>query len=159
VSFKGRWILVVAVGSLVLCAACWLVVLTFLGAGNNPASLNVCLDTRAVQIVLPRPFFHENGLMYLAHVRIDAWRIPNYFKWKFLSNLSLGPSDTLEDPTQATSLVCENDKQLGPAHSLHVDIVNLGHGRFSQWDDGLLFSSSDGSDPNQNGRKYKVIEP
>jgi hypothetical protein len=159
VSFRGGWILVGAIGSLVLCAACWLVVLTLLGTGNNPAPLNVCLDTRAVQIVLTRPFFHENGLMYLAHVRSDTWRIPNYFKWKLLNSLSLGPSDTLEEPRRATSAVCEDDKQLGPPHSLHVDIVRLGHGRYSQWEGGLLFSSSDGSDPNENGRTYKAVEP
>ena len=158
-AFRGGWILAGAIGSLVLCTACWLVVLTLVGVRNNSASLNVCLDTRAVQIVLTRPFFHENGQMYLAHVRIDTWRIPNYLKWKFLSNLSLGPSDTLEEPTRATSVVCEDDKQLGPAHSLHVDIVRLGHGSYSQWDNGLMFSSSDGSDPNKNDRIYKAIEP
>jgi hypothetical protein len=157
-TFRRGRILAAAIGLLVVCVAGWLFVLTF-AAENTSAPLNVCLDTRAVQIILPRPFFHENGLMYLAHVRIDIWRIPNYFKWKLLSNLSLGPSDTLEEPAQATSVVCEDDNQLGPAHSLHVDIVSLGHGRYSQWDDGLLFSSSDGSDPNENGRTYKAVEP
>lgn len=142
-----------------MCIAGWLFVLTFVGAENNPTPLNVCLDTRAVQIILTRPFFHENGLMYLAKVRTDIWRIPSYFKWKFLNNLSLGPPDTLEEPARATSVVCEDDKKLGPPHSLHVDIARLGHGRYSQWEGGLLFSSSDGSDPNENGRIYKAIEP
>jgi hypothetical protein len=157
-TFRGGWILAAAIGSLVVCLAGWLFVLTFV-VGNNPAPLNVCLDTRAVQIILTRPFFHEDGLMFLAHVRIDVWRVPNYFKWNFLNNLSLGPSDTLEEPTRATSILCEDDKQLGPPHSLHADIVRLGHGRFSQWEGGLLFSSSDGSDPNENGRTYKAVEP
>jgi hypothetical protein len=157
--FRGRWILAVVMGSLVLCVAYWLFARTLVAAENGTTPLNVCSDTRAVQIILTRPFFHENGLMYLAKVRIDTWRIPNYFKWKLLSNLSLGPSDTLEEPTRATSVVCEDDKQLGPAHSLHVDIVRLGHGRYSQWEGGLLFSSSDGTNPNENGHAYKAIEP
>ena len=158
-SFRGGWILAAVMGSLVLCVACWLFVPRLIGTENSPAPSNICLDTHSVQIILTRPFFHENGLMYLAEVRIDVWRVPNFFKWKLLTNLSLGPSDTLEEPSRATSVVCEDDKQLGPPHSLHVDIVRLGHGRYSQWEGGLLFSSSDGSDPNENGRTYKAVEP
>jgi hypothetical protein len=157
--FRGGWILAAMIGSLILCIACWLFALTFVEAENSPAPLNVCLDTRSVQIILTRPFFHENGLMYRAEVRTDTLRVPNFFKWKLLSNLSLGPSDTVEDPTRATSVLCEDDEQLGPPHAIHVDIARLGQGRFSQWGHGLLFSSSDESDPNKNGRTYKAIEP
>ena len=157
--FSRGWIWAGAIGSLVLCIAGWLFALTFVRIGNSPAALNICLDTRGVQIVLKRPFGHESGLLYLADVHTDAFRVPNFFKWKLLSNLSLGPSDTVEDPTQATSVLCEDDKQLGPPHTLHADIARLGHGRFSQWDRALYFSSSDGSDPNVNGRTYKAIEP
>jgi len=159
VPFRRGWILATATGSLVLCIGCWLFVQTLVGAGDSPAPQYVCLDTRGVQIILKRPFGHGGELLYLADVHTDTWRLPKIFKWKLLSNLSLGPSDTEEDPTRATSVLCEDDKQLGPPHTLHADIARLGHGRFSQWGHGLYFSSSDGSDPNVNGRTYKAVEP
>jgi hypothetical protein len=64
-------------------------------------------------------------------------------------------SDTSEGPTRSTYLVCENRYALGPAHSLHTDISTKGKGRFSHWGpDGFIFSTSDNSDPNTNGRIY-----
>jgi len=158
-AFRGAWISTAVIGSLVLCIIYWLFVLPLVSAGNSPAPLNICLDESSVQIILRRPFSHQSGQMYMAGVRTDTFRVPNFFKWKLLSNLSLGPSDTVEEPTRATSVLCEGDMQLGPPHSLHVDIAQLGHGRFSQWGRDLMFSSSDGSDPNENGRIYKAIEP
>ena len=57
-------------------------------------------------------------------------------------------------------VLLENMQPLGPAHSKHSDVENLGGGRFSHWDDGrrryLLFSTSDNSDPRTNGRRYMV---
>ncbi|MCK5534381.1 hypothetical protein KAI68_04630 [bacterium] len=52
----------------------------------------------------------------------------------------------------------ENGIELGPAHSAHSQIRKKGKGRFSHWKSDLLyFSSSDNSDPRNNGRKYKVV--
>jgi hypothetical protein len=56
----------------------------------------------------------------------------------------------------------ENDKRLGPAHSSYEEIVKLGQGRFSHLKQNgttLYWSSSDGSDPNSNGRAYWVVKP
>jgi hypothetical protein len=44
-------------------------------------------------------------------------------------------------------------------HSLHEDIRRRGTGRFSHWGDCIYFSTSDGSDPNLNGRLYRLIYP
>jgi len=56
--------------------------------------------------------------------------------------------------------VYENDRALGPAHSLAADIHELGHGRFLHWKGiGFIISSSDGTDPATNGRKYWVVLP
>lgn len=48
----------------------------------------------------------------------------------------------------------ENDKPLGFAHALHYRIRRDGAGRYSHWQDRLLFSTSDNSNPNSNGRNY-----
>jgi len=66
-------------------------------------------------------------------------------------------ADNAENPTRSTLLLYENDNLLQPAHSLHNDIWNSGEGCYSHWKDNLYFSTSDGSDPNTNGRQYKVM--
>lgn len=50
----------------------------------------------------------------------------------------------------------EDGKPLGPAHTRHDRIRTHGRGAFSHWGDDLVFSSSDGTDPRHNGRKYEV---
>jgi hypothetical protein len=57
-------------------------------------------------------------------------------------------------------LVYENDKLLGPAHSQHTDVEKIGGGRYSHWKGiGLLFSTSDNTDPRKNGRIYWAVVP
>jgi hypothetical protein len=43
---------------------------------------------------------------------------------------------------------------LGPPHASHEEIRRSGGGRYSHWEGRLYFSSSDGSDPRTNGRRY-----
>ncbi|GKQ50439.1 hypothetical protein [Bradyrhizobium sp. Ce-3] len=57
----------------------------------------------------------------------------------------------------------EDDKLLGPANSVQQEIIDKGAGRFSFYRDtwnyfgpALMFSTSDNSDPNTNGRKYRL---
>lgn len=72
--------------------------------------------------------------------------------------LALAPKlDGLADfdlgPTRSTLVVHEDGRALGPPHSpLHV-----ANGRYSHWRSvGIIFSASDNSDPNSNGRTYSV---
>jgi hypothetical protein len=53
----------------------------------------------------------------------------------------------------------EDGFELGPPHSLHDGIAAHGGGRFSHWGRGLMFSSSDGSDPRSSGRTYRILYP
>ena len=50
----------------------------------------------------------------------------------------------------------EDGRQAGVPHVAHAEIRQTGDGRYSFWSDTLYFSTSDGSDPNINGRKYEV---
>jgi hypothetical protein len=69
-------------------------------------------------------------------------------------------ADSSDAPLRSPYVVYENDLPLGPAHTIHSEISKLGHGRFSHWKDiGFIFSSSDGTDPTSNGRKYWVVLP
>jgi len=71
--------------------------------------------------------------------------------------------DSDADASGALSVVYENGVPLGPAHALPTDVQTLGAGRFSDWFDVasgqhyVLFSSTDGSSPAENGRAY-VLE-
>jgi hypothetical protein len=69
-------------------------------------------------------------------------------------------ADTEASPQRSPLIIYEDGKPLGPAHSLHADISKYGNGRFSHWKNtGFIFSTSDNSDPNLNGREYWAVLP
>ena len=79
----------------------------------------------------------------------------------FLSSLPAlaSLSDTTTSPTRSPLLLCEGNIALGPPHTQHADIVAKGAGRFSHWGPEIIFSSSDGADPNTNGQTYVAVKP
>ncbi|WP_214225524.1 pectate lyase [Pedobacter sp. B4-66] len=74
------------------------------------------------------------------------------FSYKLREEISNGDSNSA--PTQSILRLYENGVEIGPAHSIHDDIRNVGKGRFSHWGSTVIFSASDNSDPRTNGRKY-----
>jgi hypothetical protein len=84
-------------------------------------------------------FEHERGSCW-------TWRCPR----------ELTTGDSPEASTSST-IILEDDRVLGPAHSLHDDIRTQGRGRFSHWRSEIYFSTPDGTDPNTNGRCYTAI--
>lgn len=68
-----------------------------------------------------------------------------------------GGADTATHPRRSQWILLENDLPLGPAHALHADIEQLGRGRYSHWNDSIIFSTSDNSDPRTNGRTYTLV--
>jgi hypothetical protein len=71
-----------------------------------------------------------------------------------------GISDFLEYPTRSNLLICENNNLLGPMHTGHAEIDKEGRGHYSHWKNvGFVFSTSDNTDPNTNGRTYWVMQP
>ena len=69
-------------------------------------------------------------------------------------------ADSLDDPTRSPIMLYEDGLALGPPHSVHIEIRTIGHGRFSHWKKmGIIFSSSDNSNPNENGRSYSFSKP
>lgn len=68
-------------------------------------------------------------------------------------------SDTEIAPYRSPLALCEGDTTLWPAHSSEQSIRAEGGGRFSHRDMRLIFSASDNSDPNTNGRTYTVVRP
>jgi hypothetical protein len=68
-------------------------------------------------------------------------------------------ADSADNPTRSPLLLYEDDQLLGPPHSRIEDIVNLGQGRYSHSNRGLVFSASDDSDVNTNDRTYWAVLP
>ena len=72
-------------------------------------------------------------------------------------NYNLGPlypGDGVKDVPASTLRMFEDGKEMGPAHTAHVQIREQGKGLFAHWGTLLYFAASDGSDPRTNGRKY-----
>lgn len=88
---------------------------------------------------LPGPFTHHAGY---------AWIAP-------LKHYS-GTADTNEHPRRSRLMLYENDVPLGFAHAPHSHIEAHGGSRYSHWEDHLIFSTSDNSDPNTNERHYSI---
>ena len=67
-------------------------------------------------------------------------------------------TDNGDAPYQSYLRLFEDGRELGPGHAVHEFIRNEGSGQYSFWIDSVYFSTSDGSDPNTNGRSYTVTE-
>ncbi|MGM4872115.1 hypothetical protein AB7645_12910 [Bradyrhizobium sp. 956_D2_N1_5] len=69
-------------------------------------------------------------------------------------------ADSADEAARSPIVIYENEKPLGPAHSSHEDINKIGGGRFSHWRGiGIIFSASDATNPNTNGRRYTIVRP
>ena len=88
-------------------------------------------------VPLAGPFTHQGGHAWLAAAP-EGW-----------------PGDGV-DGESSRLLLLEDGAPLGPAHALHDTVREQGGGAYSHWGSGIWFSTSDGSDPNTNGRAYAV---
>jgi hypothetical protein len=100
------------------------------------------------RVYISGPFYKLGGSSYAA---------------TFPPRENTGAADSADNPTRSTFQLYEDEKPIGPAHSLNADIANLGGGRYSHWqtDKGpaLNFSATDNSDPNSSGKRYSYPKP
>ena len=94
------------------------------------------------RVVLSRPFGTDKGFAVIAD-------LPKFRDF----------ADGSEFPSYSKLILCEDNNQLGPPHSLHDDIRVKGLGRYSHWQDYVIFSTSDNSNPQTNERAYSVQLP
>ena len=95
------------------------------------------LGLRPAERSLTPPFAHNGGF---------AWTVSLPAASRF--------ADELGCPRRSMLRVTEDDVLLGGPHAPHDDIRDLGGGRFSHWNDVVILSTSDNSDPNKNRRRY-----
>jgi hypothetical protein len=65
-------------------------------------------------------------------------------------------SDRYDPNSDLHFILCENGLPLGPARSSTTSIKEMGKGRYLHLDADLLFSTSDGSNPNFNAQHYSI---
>ena len=90
--------------------------------------------------MLRRPFLVDSGLSCQVN-------LPSEFE---------EDSDNAELPNRSSWQLLEDGVPLPRPHSFHNDVRVMGGGRHSHWNGFLLFSSSDNSDPQTNGRRYAL---
>lgn len=77
----------------------------------------------------------------------------------FLYRYSFGiRPDSADAPRVSRLRLFEDGIELPSPHSPHYEIQELGSGRYSYWNDMLIFSSRDGTDPRSSGHAYYVEE-
>jgi hypothetical protein len=65
-------------------------------------------------------------------------------------------ADDMDDPRRSRLMLYEDGIPIGFAHQTHADVKAHGGGRYSHWRKQLMFSATDNTDPNSNGRQYQV---
>jgi 2-polyprenyl-3-methyl-5-hydroxy-6-metoxy-1,4-benzoquinol methylase len=81
------------------------------------------------------------------------------FGWAIKTSDLFAEGDTVDLPLRSSLQIFENGVPLGPPHSDHASIRELGGGRFSHWGEWLYFSSSENLPPNRNACSYMLRGP
>ena len=84
----------------------------------------------------------------LIPVESNLYVLPLGIDWMSQADLGTSPA-----------VVYENDIPLQSPNSMHLDIQEMGNGRYSVWEGKLYFSTSDNTDPRVNGRVYELEWP
>jgi hypothetical protein len=105
-----------------------------------------------VALLLNAPFTRESGFAYwVSQLRPGERRI--------LANIPADDPKNNNDTSSAIQLY-EDQTPLGPGHSTFDEISKAGRGHFAHWSGrGIFFSSSDNTNPNENGRRYWAVIP
>lgn len=98
------------------------------------------LPAAKFDLIIKPPFDHCGGFMWKAVLP------PDFMK----------SSDMNGAPRASRLQLYEDEVPLGPAHTVHEDIVAKGRSRYSHWENALWFATSDGTDPNANDRCYSL---
>lgn len=65
--------------------------------------------------------------------------------------------DRVGNPVCSRIYLFEDGKQFGVPHHGRTSVCTHGHGKYVHWEQRLTFSAPDNSDPNENGRTYKIV--
>ncbi len=89
---------------------------------------------------LPTPFTQRDGLSWTA-------QLPEL----------VGACDQCLSPRGSRLMLYDGDVPMGLTHFMHAHIASYGAGRFAHWQDYVMFSTRDGSDPNTDPARYSFV--
>jgi hypothetical protein len=108
-----------------------------------------------------KPYLFSNGKKYDATIKvmipITAATQDEGHCWRFSIPELAEIADGIGHSNRSPILLMEDGEVLGPCHTEHKKIREIGAGAFSHWNDALYFSTSDNTNPNINGRKYGAV--
>ena len=105
-----------------------------------PADADFECQAEGQAILLPAEAIHpDSGQCYWCELAVDDEQ-----------------PDSPERSEASRVRLFEGGRQPGPPHALHGEIRQFGGDAYSHWGGQLYFSSSDGSDPRSNGRRYEI---
>jgi 2-polyprenyl-6-hydroxyphenyl methylase/3-demethylubiquinone-9 3-methyltransferase len=129
----------------------------FLGRGVSEADIVVVPVSKPCQPQVSAPYHLVEGY---------AREIPRPIQWQRGRMWSVSATDfrhladkASDTKTKSPVFLFEDNQQLAFPHSMHDHIAKHGSGRFSHWGDLIYFSTSDNSNPNTNGRIYRLLYP
>ncbi len=105
-------------------------------------------------------FQHEIGYCYQNRMFLDKplhrdfSGVMIYLKMRIMNFFVI--SDSMRNNRASKLILYEDGIPLGPAHSLHQNIREIGEGRYSHWINTIYFSTSENSNPNTNNKEYKI---
>lgn len=102
---------------------------------------------------MPQPIenLNQEGTISLIGLKSDSG-----YAYKIGYNLPVS-GDTPDSTDRSKLVLMENGVELSQAHSNHKSIRDYGQGQYSHWGNSLYFSTSDNTNPLQNGRRYSYI--
>jgi hypothetical protein len=92
-----------------------------------------------------------------ARVDLSGWSHESGHCWTSHLPQHAETADNHMHPTRSSLILLEDGGPLGPPHSAHQTIREVGLGAFSHWGEALYLSASDNSQPNANGRQYTAL--
>lgn len=98
--------------------------------------------------------FEKFLIIDMADMRVAGGKAFSYW-----APLLASEGDTLDAAMCSPYLLLEDGWVIGTPHAVHTDIREKGCGSWSHWGQTVFFSSSDGTDPRQNGREYALMKP
>lgn len=103
---------------------------------------NACTQHVKDEVILRPPFAAWGGNAY-------AVSLPKF----------AALADSAQGGERSPLVLCQGDRELGPAHTAHTDISQLGGGRYSHWGDTLVFSTQRNENPNIAKVQLRAVVP
>ena len=131
------------------------------GLRNGLSIVNALVGEGCTEYILADPARNTNWGAEEERRRLSLQALPGPFAkgaglaWRAQIPSLKGSGDDALKPRGSTLMLYQDNHPLGLPHFMHEHVARFGGGRFSHWDDHVLFSTPDGSDPNADPSRWR----